>query len=591
MNNRVALVKGKGCQYSSNKNFFRPDRDYPEYIFHSDISLERNEVYEMVRNGLYLLGLDKENYGTRYWNPLQEYVRPGNRVLLKPNMVMDINPNGEGTDCLYTNPSIVAAILDYVLIALKGKGQVIIGDAPLQECQFDILLEKSGYLKLVEFYQSKGIKIEIIDFRNVKTYDKKGIRYLQANIEDSHGLIVKLDKESAFSCYEKKQLGKLRITNYDPRILQEHHSEHRHEYMIAREVLEADAIINIPKIKTHRKAGITAALKNLVGINANKEYLPHHQVGSEEEGGDAYQYKNLWYDMANKVLDIKNIFNSKKEYEKEKIAFDFYNLLYNEGRSCCKYMDNYWEGSWYGNQTIWRTILDLNKILLYGKMDGTISNKIVRKMFIVGDMIIAGEKEGPLVPSPVSAGVLVLGSDALAFDRTVCALMGYDEKNIPCLQLKNMNIGDLKISTNEDPDVYSNHASWNKKSIFEIRNKAAIHFIPTSGWECVLGNYIKDELLDEAVSFGEPIYLWGAGEYGTNMASYIQYRYKKKINSGISIFDSDSDKWGKEIVHGIRCEKPVNVSTGVCIITVGEQYRDQIMKSAKKIGFKHILVV
>ena len=28
--------------------------------------------------------------------------------------------------------------------------------------------------------------------------------------------------------------------------------------------------------------------------------------------------------MANKVLDIKNIFNSKKEYEKEKIAFDFY---------------------------------------------------------------------------------------------------------------------------------------------------------------------------------------------------------------------------------------------------------------------------
>ena len=32
---------------------------------------------------------------------------------------------------------------------------------------------------------------------------------------------------------------------------------------------------SLPKLKTHKKAGITCALKNLIGINGNKEYLPH----------------------------------------------------------------------------------------------------------------------------------------------------------------------------------------------------------------------------------------------------------------------------------------------------------------------------
>lgn len=30
--------------------------------------------------------------------------------------------------------------------------------------------------------------------------------------------------------------------------------------------------------KTHRKADVTIFLRNLVGINANKEFLPHHAV-------------------------------------------------------------------------------------------------------------------------------------------------------------------------------------------------------------------------------------------------------------------------------------------------------------------------
>ena len=66
------------------------------------------------------------------------------------------------------------------------------------------------------------------------------------------------------------------------------HAPGRHQYLVAREVIEADVIVNLPKLKTHKKAGVTCALKNLIGINGNKEYLPHHRVGGAERGGDCY---------------------------------------------------------------------------------------------------------------------------------------------------------------------------------------------------------------------------------------------------------------------------------------------------------------
>ena len=38
------------------------------------------------------------------------------------------------------------------------------------------------------------------------------------------------------------------------------------EYCISEACLEADVIINLPKPKTHRKAGFTGALKNMIGV-------------------------------------------------------------------------------------------------------------------------------------------------------------------------------------------------------------------------------------------------------------------------------------------------------------------------------------
>ena len=66
---------------------------------------------------------------------------------------------------------------------------------------------------------------------------------------------------------------KFRVTQYDPRKMFEHQRPGVHRYLIAKDVLDADLVINLPKLKTHKKAGITAALKNLVG-HQRKQGLP-----------------------------------------------------------------------------------------------------------------------------------------------------------------------------------------------------------------------------------------------------------------------------------------------------------------------------
>ena len=70
-----------------------------------------------------------------------------------------------------------------------------------------------------------------------------------------------------------------RVTMYNPDLLKRTHSRGTHQYLVARDVIDADVVINLPKLKTHKKAGLTGALKNMVGINGHKEYLPHHRKG------------------------------------------------------------------------------------------------------------------------------------------------------------------------------------------------------------------------------------------------------------------------------------------------------------------------
>ncbi len=586
MGRRVSFVKREVYHYPGKEDLFRPFAGYAEDPFPEDASKKENDVYDMVREVLHRFGLDEEHYGQPEWNPLRDYVSPGSRVLIKPNMVLDRNYSGEGEDCLYTHPSLVAAMIDYVWIALQGKGTIVVGDAPLQECVFENLIEKSGYEEMIRYYQGKGLDIRLMDFRNIRSEIHDGVNYAQHPGEHrDNGRIVQLNEESAFAEFDDAYFEKFRVTNYDSRILQKHHHDKVHEYMIAQEVLLADTIINMPKPKTHRKAGVTSALKNLVGINANKEFLPHHRYGSKEEGGDAYQHKNDHLTKASDYLDEKDALVEEHQMEEAKKKWVQCREEYRIGRGIAE--ERYWDGSWYGNDTIWRSISDLNKILFYADKNGTICHEKQRKYFIVGDMIVSGQKEGPLHPSPIETGTIVAGDNPVMFDRAVCAVMGFDYHKIPSLCGTTLAEGKCRLEKEGEPEVIANCAEWDGKSLDNIREHASLGFQPTAGWEEVLGNPKKEAFFRQLEEENMPIIIFGAGVYGTDA---LFYAHNQGINLDVrGFFDNDPEKWGQVITGELLCRKPEYVGEEyICLISAAKVYEDALKESAEKCGFKKV---
>ncbi len=488
MINHIGIVNAKSYSYPKwEESNFRPSENYPEYMWGGTaISSSENKIYDAVRNLLHLLKLDDENYGTKDWNPLGEIIKPGNTVLIKPNMVMDENHIKEnGTDCLYTQPSVVAPIIDYIILALKGTGKLIIGDAPMQECKFEKLISESGYKKMVEWYQEKGFEIELVDFRELSSDVVNGIHIQHIN-DKSKGKIVDLKDESEFSHLNKQQCEKMRVTNYDPDIMKLHHTEGKHEYFISDYVLNADVIINMPKPKTHRKAGVTIALKNLVGINVRKEFLPHHTVGAICDGGDEYLKKNPIHKLSSYLLDLRNHASAKNRF--------FIAQLYRFTYIACNLLmklqtKDYSEGSWYGNQTICRTIADLNKILIYSDKNGIMQDTPQREQLIIADMIVSGEKEGPVMPTPKNVGIIAGGFNPVCFDECIATLMGANLEMIPTMKYSRNVVGKYKLITqNVYPIIFSNDIRWNNKELKDLEKEDKLNFIPTSGWQSAFDN-------------------------------------------------------------------------------------------------------
>jgi hypothetical protein len=92
------------------------------------------------------------------------------------------------------------------------------------------------------------------------------------------------------------------------------------------------------------------------------------------------------------------------------------------------------EGAWHGNDTLWRTCLDLNRILMYGRTDGCLDTSPGRTIVSVTDAIVAGEGEGPLSPTPVAAGFLTGAVNAAAAEYVHARLMEFDPNRIPLIR-------------------------------------------------------------------------------------------------------------------------------------------------------------
>jgi uncharacterized protein (DUF362 family)/Pyruvate/2-oxoacid:ferredoxin oxidoreductase delta subunit len=151
---------------------------------------------------------------------IARFVKPGQQVLVKPNLLAGKIPEKAVT----THPEIVRQVIQ---LAQRAGGSVVVGDSPGLG-KAESVARKCGIMKVVE---------------------ETGARY--SSFEESVTVSM---AEGTF-----------------------HHLE------VAREALEADVIINLPKLKTHQMMGYTGAVKNLFGlvVGIRKARL-HLQAGTDK---------------------------------------------------------------------------------------------------------------------------------------------------------------------------------------------------------------------------------------------------------------------------------------------------------------------
>jgi uncharacterized protein (DUF362 family) len=366
-------------------------------------------------------------------NPFASWLQPGSKVVIKPNWVIDFNPTGHGLECTITHPSLVAYLAELCAKAMEGQGTVIIGDCPIQGCDFEALQGKAQVREWLS-QVTRGcpqLELRVEDWRltMLRGYRQGGHsawREAQKVTDAAPEVMVKYDlvdlgKESFLEDLADYS-DRFRVTMYKASLMLAHHSLSRHEYLIRRDVLEAALLINVGKLKTHAKAGLTGALKNLIGINGHKEYLPHHVQGAFFDGGDAYCHSHPIHRLADRLYDNYWEKQSDLSLVERFLRFHLLRAVTKLGQAAGG--DRIRPGSWPGNETLWRTTLDLNHLVYFG------SKRPVRVLNVV-DGVVAGEGDGPLRPMAKPLGLLLVGENPAYIDAVIAKLIGYNLARVP----------------------------------------------------------------------------------------------------------------------------------------------------------------
>ena len=151
---------------------------------------------------------------------ISRFVRPGQKVLLKPNLLAGKPPEQAVT----THPALVRAVASQVQ---RAGGEVLLGDSPGIGSAAGVA-RKCGIMAVVE-----ELGIGFKSFEEAVPIPPQGRTF--------------------------------------------------HQLEVARDLLEADLVINLPKLKTHQMMGLTCAVKNMFGavVGLRKPQL-HLKAGSDK---------------------------------------------------------------------------------------------------------------------------------------------------------------------------------------------------------------------------------------------------------------------------------------------------------------------
>jgi len=392
-----------------------------------------NEVYGAVRRALAALGLDGGNAGTPSWNPLGEVVHPGDTVLVKPNFVCGRRESRPGEwRQIVTDSAVLRPVLDYAAIALQGRGRILLADSPQGDSDFGLLAERTGVREMCRRVSSlAGISVEIIDLRRETLTVHRGVvtgtRPLSG---DPAGYrMCRLTNGSHFD--GAPGTARFYGASYDASETNSAHAGDAHSYEVSATALAADVILSVPKLKTHKKCGMTGALKGLVGLTGNKNLLPHYRFGAPPDGGDQFpptrgagSIENWFVGAGKAALRRCGPLASLPAGILKPIAYMIFGRTDKVVRS----------GNWPGNDTIWRTVLDLAAILTLADREGVIRDVPQRRFFCVCDGIVAGEGNGPLDAEAVDAGLVIAGGSPLCVDAVCASICGFDPMLLPIVR-------------------------------------------------------------------------------------------------------------------------------------------------------------
>ncbi len=391
-----------------------------------------------------------------------DFIRPGDRVVLKPNWVKEHDERRPGPDAwehVVTHPAVIEAVVRWVAPRLQGRGSIVLCDAPQTDSSFAALRRYCDLDALLDRCRRDfpGPDLRLLDLRPEEWLAVDGVTVSRTALPgDPLGSTrVALNDGSEFVGFHG--CGRLYGASYDMSETNAHHAGTRHEYLLCRTPMEADVFINLPKLKTHKKVGLTCALKNLVGINANKNWLPHHTEGTPSQGGDQFpadttkaRLEHSWMGSAKRLLK-NNPLLSRCFVPLKKLG----RLVFGDTQKVVR------SGNWHGNDTCWRMVVDLNKCLFFHGGDGQPRRQPLRYLAVV-DGIVGGEGNGPMSPDPRPCGVILAGCHPLAVDCLAATLMGFDPDRIRLLAgafaMHAPSFVDFPLA---DLRVVSNHAPWN----------------------------------------------------------------------------------------------------------------------------------
>ena len=478
---------------------FHPDNNYSEFNnVYTEFDIN-NSSYGSIRKILLESGLDKENARTTKWNPFRGLIHNGDKIVIKPNMVFEGKGKTTGTKCITTQGDIIRPILDYIYLLQQNeniKVKVTICDVPIQGADFVKVIIETGLKQLVKYYSTNyDLEIEILDLRNIIAFDE-GNHFLYKEIAkgDPLGYSI-IHIENSFLNEIVKDYKKFGVSGYGFENTRNKHSKKGyHYYHIPNTILNCDLFINLPKLKTHKKAGITIALKNLIGIVGDKSWIPHYRKGSSKFGGDEFDEKNRFLKSVTTstsdylqgksriVWKLARGFNEKivKKYFRE----DYTRNDLSDYEKKSKFLVN---GDWYGNDTIWRPVLDLNYLLWYVDKNGKLKDTIQRKYICFTDGIIAGEGDGPLEPDAKPLGLLGVSFNPIINDLCFSRIMGFDWTKIPQLKRsKEISKAFNFDGDNNNIEILGYEKSSNTNDNFreyKFKDLPNLKFLPPPGWK------------------------------------------------------------------------------------------------------------